>query len=243
MSSPSIRLIPTGAILQEFLIGSNPRNIVLSFNTASEYATSSCYFGATIGRVANRIKDAKVTDLGGNTWEWNGPTPVNIDGKECVVFAYTSPHLDEGFPGEVEVKVRYDATEEGGKVSMEVEYEARLVGGVGIPLDDSAAPYLGIEANMIVCFPDDIADPSSVPIDTRGLPLPTCAKFYHPGSGFYTGKYVDVEEMRDGTERRVPRGGFCMEPSRFVDAVSRDGWKGMVYGSRIVFTAWEGDST
>ncbi|KAF8253167.1 bifunctional protein GAL10 [Wilcoxina mikolae CBS 423.85] len=335
MSSPSIKLIPTGAILQEFLVGSKPRNIVLGFNTASEYTANPCHFGATIGRVANRIKDAKITDLGGNSWvlaanngvnnlhggergwgkqEWNGPTPVNVDGKECVVFTYTSPHLDEGFPGEVEVKVRYDATEEDGKVSVGMEYEARLVGEAeeavvnitnhsyfnlsdlptiegtqailgtnlhlpldagGIPLDDSAAPYPGIEANVpftlgkeepdvddCFVFPDAIADPSSVPIDTRGLPLRTCAKFYHPDSGvhlevastepafqFYTGKYVDVEERGDGTERRVPRAGFCVEPSRFVDAVNREWWKGMVvlrkgmvYGSRIVFTAWEGDS-
>jgi aldose 1-epimerase len=142
----------------------------------------------------------------------------------------------------------------------------------GIPRDNSAVAYPGIEKEKpfllgplepdiddCFVFADAHADPASVPIDTRTLPLRLCAAFFHPESRvrlevrstepafqFYTGKYVDLEEQEDGTPRRGPRAGFCVEPSRFVDAVNREEWKGMVtlkrgetYGSRIVFTAWE----
>jgi aldose 1-epimerase len=142
----------------------------------------------------------------------------------------------------------------------------------GIPIDNSAVAYPGIEAEKpfilgpqhpdvddCFVFADAHADPPSVPIDTRWLPLRLCAAFFHPQSRlrlevkstepafqFYTGKYVDLEAQEDGSSRRVPRAGFCVEPSRFVDAVNREEWKDMVtlkrgetYGSRIVFTAWE----
>ena len=53
-----------------------------------------------------------------------------VDGKEMVEFRYTSAHLEEGFPGEVEVTVGYKPTEEaGGRVRLEIELKAELKGG------------------------------------------------------------------------------------------------------------------
>ena len=44
------------------------------------------------------------------------------------------------------------------------------------------------------------------------------------------------------------RGGFCVEPSRYVDAVIREEWRGMVlvkrgevYGSKIVYRGWKAE--
>lgn len=105
------------------------------------------------------------------------------------------------------------------------------------------------------------SSPASIPLDTRSSPLRECARFFHPESkihlavestepGFqlYTGEYVDVEPREDGTRRMGPRSGFCVEPGRYTDAVSREEWKGMVvlkkgerWGNRIVYTAWEGE--
>jgi aldose 1-epimerase len=49
----------------------------------------------------------------------------------------------------------------------------------------------------------------------------------------------------EGLDARGPRSGFCVEPSRFVNAVNVDEWrgqvllkKGEVYGSRVVYKAW-----
>lgn len=100
--------------------------------------------------------------------------------------------------------------------------------------------------------------PGSVPIDTRGAPLTLLVAARHPDSGihlevwstepafqFYTGKYVDVPAV-GGVPARGARAGFCVEPSRWVNAVNVPEWKNQVvlkkgetYGARIVYRAWK----
>lgn len=97
-----------------------------------------------------------------------------------------------------------------------------------------------------------------MPIDTRASPLNKNVSAYHPGSGihlevlstepafqFYTGKYIDVPEVA-GVPARKARSGFCVEPSRYVNAANVDDWKsqmllkkGEKYGCRIVYRAWK----
>lgn len=101
-------------------------------------------------------------------------------------------------------------------------------------------------------------DPSSVLLDTRPVPLRQLCSFYHPNSRlhfevlstepafqFYTGKYIDIPAM-GGAPARGPRSGFCVEPSRYINAVNVDKWKsqvllkkGQVYGSKIVYRRWK----
>jgi len=105
--------------------------------------------------------------------------------------------------------------------------------------------------------------PSSIPLDTRPLPLRTLATLYHPSTDlhlevqstepafqFYTGKYIDVPELttEDGRKvpRRGPRSGLCVEPSRYVNCAGREEWRGMcllrkgeVWGARNVYVAWK----
>jgi aldose 1-epimerase len=100
-------------------------------------------------------------------------------------------------------------------------------------------------------------DPASIPLDTRSLPLNKLASFSHPETAihlevlstepafqFYTGKFIDVPEI-EGAPARGPRSGFAVEPSRYINAVNEDAWRGMVvlkrgqqYGSKIVYRAW-----
>lgn len=49
-----------------------------------------------------------------------------------------------------------------------------------------------------------------------------------------------------GAPARGPRSGFCVEPSRFVNAINVEDWrsqmllkKGEKYGARIVYKAWK----
>lgn len=107
------------------------------------------------------------------------------------------------------------------------------------------------------------AHPSSIPLDTRPLPLRTLATLYDPSTSlhlqvqstepafqFYTGKYIDVPELttEDGQKvaGRGPRSGLCVEPSRYVNCAGREEWKGMcllrrgeVWGARSVYVAWQ----
>ncbi|TGJ84578.1 hypothetical protein E0Z10_g4211 [Xylaria hypoxylon] len=115
------------------------------------------------------------------------------------------------------------------------------------------------EPDIDDCFVvDPSASPDSVPIDTRSQPLVALVKAHHPESKihlevhstepafqYYTGKYIDVPAI-DGVPARGARSGFCVEPSRFVNACNVDDWKDQVllkkgekYGCRILYKAWK----
>jgi aldose 1-epimerase len=97
-SQSAVELLPLGAIIKTFQVGG--RNIVLGFNTPAQYQEHNVpYFGETIGRVANRIKEGKIKSLNGKSYNlavnngpnhlhggnegwgkriWKGPTPIGI---------------------------------------------------------------------------------------------------------------------------------------------------------------------
>jgi aldose 1-epimerase len=150
--SDSFTFLPQGGIIQEFKIAGT--NVVLGFPSAESYRSEHTpFFGENIGRVANRISGAKINSLNGKSYDltanegrntlhggaagwgkqnFEGPTPVNRNGKESVLFKYLSKDGDEGFPGTVELRLWYvpsiekvDGVE---KTSLEIEYEVELVG-------------------------------------------------------------------------------------------------------------------
>ena len=102
-------------------------DVVLGYDTVEEFQKNYMYLGCTIGRVANRIKDARFT-LNGTEYKLaanNGTACLHggnvgfdkkiwqaqIDG-DAVFFSLTSPDGDEGFPGELSVVVIYSLDEE-----------------------------------------------------------------------------------------------------------------------------------
>lgn len=127
--------VPHGAILQTFTVSN--QNLVLNFTDPAEYVHNPCYFGATIGRVANRIADASFTLNGGTKYQLaanNGPCAlhggvvgwdrkawtherseeVDIAGVEVEggsgwrdVFSLVSEDGDEGYPGTVRCELAY----------------------------------------------------------------------------------------------------------------------------------------
>jgi aldose 1-epimerase len=138
----------------------------------------------------------------------------------------------------------------------------------GIPTTTSTAPYPNITPNVSFtlgatlpdiddCFIVSPSATSSIPLDTRSSPLTKLISAYHPSSKihlevlstepafqFYTGKYIDAPAV-EGKEARGPRSGFCVEPSRFVNAINVEEWRGQVvlgrgqvYGSRVVYRGW-----
>lgn len=140
----------------------------------------------------------------------------------------------------------------------------------GIPTSQGPTPFPGIEGSykpfiLGATDPDvdDVfvlnpQDPASVPIDTRASPLNKLVEAFHPDSKihlevhstepafqFYTGKYINVPAV-EGAPARGARAGFCVEPSRWVNAVNVPEWKdqvvlkkGETYGAIIVYKAWK----
>jgi aldose 1-epimerase len=99
-------------------------DVVLGFDDASQYASSPAYFGATVGRYANRIRrgefrlngidyqvdcNEKSNHLHGGREGWDSrlwASEVHPDGKG-VTFRTSSANGEMGFPGRCEVTSSY----------------------------------------------------------------------------------------------------------------------------------------
>ena len=113
-------------------------DVVVGMNTAKGFKNSTePYFGATIGRVGNRIAKGKFT-LEGKQYQIpinNGKNALHggVKGFQDVVwdvkktsgntlvFSYISPDGEQGFPGNLAVKVTYTITDDN---AIKMEYEA-----------------------------------------------------------------------------------------------------------------------
>ncbi|TCT20498.1 aldose 1-epimerase [Melghiribacillus thermohalophilus] len=102
-------------------------NIVLGYKHYRDYIENPAFFGAIIGRVAGRIRDAQFVLRGrtfhlganegshhlhgGNThfhqvlWD---AVPFQSDYSAGVILSHTSPDGEGGYPGNVTVQVRYE---------------------------------------------------------------------------------------------------------------------------------------
>jgi aldose 1-epimerase len=105
-------------------------DVVLGHDSLEEYIGGSNYFGAIIGRFANRIANARFT-VDGKTYRLaanNGPNhlhggrtgfdrvvwraaPFCTDRAAGVALSYTSPDGEEGYPGNLDVGVTYTLTD------------------------------------------------------------------------------------------------------------------------------------
>ena len=117
-------LLPYGARLHDLRLDGVPFQLVLGAGGIEPYLGDMAYFGATVGRFANRIGGASF-EIEGETFE----TEANQDGRhtlhsgttgthaqlweiaersaDAVTFALTLPDGQGGFPGTLDVSVRY----------------------------------------------------------------------------------------------------------------------------------------
>ena len=110
------------------------------------------------------------------------------------------------------------------------------------------------------CFvlPEYFENQASIAIDTRSQPLQDLATLKgdktgivlkiqstEPAFQFYTGKFTDVGPYPGG-QGYGTFSGFCVEPSRFVNAAGKQDWrsqvllrKGETFGARNKYWAWK----
>jgi aldose 1-epimerase len=137
------KVITYGALLTELHVpdrNGKLADVALGFPKLEQYMGDHPYFGATIGRVGNRI--AKGTfSLNGKTYTLaanNGPNhlhgglkgfdkrvwkaqPVQVTGGTAVKFTYVSPDGEEGYPGTLTSSVTYTLTD---KNELRLDYVA-----------------------------------------------------------------------------------------------------------------------
>jgi aldose 1-epimerase len=159
--------IPYGATLTHlvFLGGSHvagPVDVVLGWDDAVQYCACKAhtYFGATIGRVANRIAQGRFT-LGGrehhlplNEKDFNtlhggmkgfDRRVFNIVNHttSSVTFEYESPDGEEGFPGTLKVQVTHTITD---KNEWQLRYHATSDNDTPVALSNHA--YFNLNGNV-----------------------------------------------------------------------------------------------
>ena len=114
----------------------NFRDVVWGYDSVAEYEIDNGpYFGATVGRIANRVGGSKVTINGVEyQMETNERTNCLHSGPNCyhvrmwnaeifdtsVKFSILSPDGDQGLPGNFNISVTYAVTEDNG---LKIIYE------------------------------------------------------------------------------------------------------------------------
>jgi aldose 1-epimerase len=138
-----VRIINYGGIVTSVRVPDRVgtlENINLGFNNLANYEKQSPYFGCIAGRYANRIANATFVLDGRNytlaandgpnslhggsvgfdkrVWE---ATPVRGNGEVGVALHYLSPDGEEGYPGNLDVKVVYSLTDAN---QLRIDYRA-----------------------------------------------------------------------------------------------------------------------
>ncbi|HWR24368.1 MAG TPA: aldose epimerase family protein [Feifaniaceae bacterium] len=134
-----VELISYGAALRSLFVpdrNGGKADVVLGYDDLAGYQADVCYFGATIGRIGNRIRNGAFT-LNGRRYQVakndgehhlhggavgfnrrNWPGEILSDG---VAFTRYSPDGEEGYPGGLQVNVRYRLADNN---ALRIEYLA-----------------------------------------------------------------------------------------------------------------------
>lgn len=138
-----VKIMTLGAAIQSLLVPDrtgHPGDIVLGFDSPVEYLQNPSYFGATVGRFANRIAkghftlDGKTYTLATNDhgnhlhgglkgfdkvlWSIDSVTSAS---PATAVFSYTSLDGEEGYPGTLHVTATYSLDDD---ATLRVEFKA-----------------------------------------------------------------------------------------------------------------------
>ncbi len=132
-------------------------DVVLGYDDIAGYESGSCFYGAFVGRYANRIRNAEFS-LNGKTYKLEKNDGSNhlhgiycttvfaggVEGDELVL-RHSSPDGEEGYPGALELEVRYALTEQNG---LKMTYLAKAKGDTVINLTNHSYFNLAGEGDI-----------------------------------------------------------------------------------------------
>lgn len=193
------------------------RDIVLGFDTLEGYEKHDKYMGAVVGRCANRISGGRFK-LNGGIYELavnNGPNHLHggIKGfdkkiwaggfkKDSLEFTAFSPDMEEGYPGNLSVRVRYTLTEDG---RVETEYFALCDKDTVVNLTNHTYFDLtgskGIEGHSMKIFADSYTE-----IDENGCSNGRVSRVEGTPMDFREGKLIGEDIDSDFQQMRFASG-------------------------------------
>lgn len=228
----SATIITYGATLIELLVPDKhgrSGNVVLGFDNLAQYENQSPYFGATIGRYANRIAGAAF-DLDGKHYElaanngpntlhggaigfdkktWTAEPLVSAGDKYSVKFSRLSADGEEGFPGEVRASVTYTLTDDN---KLVLEYSAKTSKATPLNLTNHAYFNLsGAGHESILHHKLQIEADSYTPVDESLIPTGLITPVTNTPMDFSSGKLIgdDIQKVSGGYDHNfVIRGNI-----------------------------------
>ena len=192
-------------------------DVVLGFDNLGDYENKSPYFGALIGRYGNRIKEGKFSldgveyKLAKNNGEnhlhgglkgfdkviWDVEVEVNKS-SASLMLRYTSVDTEEGYPGNLGVKVTYTLTNED---ELKVRYEAETDKKTIVNLTQHS--YFNLSAGLrkdILGHEITIAADYFLPVDMTLIPTGEIREVGQTPFDFREFKVVGVDIDLDDTQ-------------------------------------------
>jgi aldose 1-epimerase len=219
------KIMTYGAIITELHVpdkDGKTADVMLGFDSLDGYLKGHPFFGAIVGRVANRIARGKFT-LDGKTYTLatnNGPNHLH-GGKEgfdkkvwqaaviesdhgpAVRFRYTSPDGEEGYPGTLKAEVTYTLTADN---ALRIDYKATTDKATPVNLTNHAYFNLaGHGAGDILGHELMIAADKYTPADETLIPTGEIAPVKGTPLDFTTPTPIG---KRIGALKEVPGGGY-----------------------------------
>ena len=187
-------------------------DIVLGYSTLGEYERSTTYFGALIGRFANRIKDGKFS-IDGRNYQVprnNGPNALHggpeglhtkiwnvltseVDGAPALHLSYISEEGEMGFPGTLKVHVDYILFPEG---KLEITYAAICDRVTPVNLTNHAYFNLAGDGNDVLDHEIQLYCDKYLPVDDTLIPTGEIRSVAGTPFDFTAGKRIgkDIDE-------------------------------------------------
>ena len=121
-----VKVINLGATITSIICKKDNCDVVLGYDKAADYLRFENYFGATIGRCANRIHHASFrlhdtiyhlaendhgNSLHGGTLGFHGRIFTAEIIEDGIMLSYESPDMEEGYPGKLKFSVTYQLCE------------------------------------------------------------------------------------------------------------------------------------
>jgi aldose 1-epimerase len=210
-------VITFGAILRDLKV--NGETVVLGFDRFQDYLDHSPYFGAIVGRCANRIANGRMTiegrefqlDRNDNGNHLHGGSggfsnrlwTIEQSDKASVLLKLISADGEMGYPGNVEVLVRYTLT---GSGSLRVKMSATT--DQPTPVNLAQHSYFNLDgSDTILDHQLEIAAETYLPVDETLIPTGEIRNAAWTPYDFQNGRRL---RRKPGEENVIYDHNFCL---------------------------------